>query len=217
MTIRPQAKPLTPVPPLKAAIPHVPEPLPQQQQQDQHAALLVTETGREAPTTVEAPSFDEEPASTEPPASQEAPADDWVNIPTPTAETETDVRAQHLVEQPQEESLSQTAVPEPPVEPVVIPAAPEPSDPVPISQSRQEAPETIAPPPGLASPAVSHHSASTPKSSTPSNSRPSYAARLSSRWKPDQAVLLPPTVGLGKTLPLQFGSLNLSEDSEPQR
>jgi hypothetical protein len=194
-----KSRPQQPKPPApKATAPPAPEITSQQQKRE--PVSLTAETEREEPTTVEAPTFDEEPApGTGQPVSNDTPSD-WVNIPTPTAETETDAQTQHVEEQPREVPLS----------PNVLLALP--SEPVSVPPTRHEAPETLAPPPGLASPATSQLS----KPSTPSNSRPSYAARQSSRWKPDQPVLLPPSASLPKALPLQFGSLNLSDDNEAQ-
>lgn len=172
-------------------VPDIPEPVP------------------EEPTTVEAPIWDDEPAS-QPLVPQLAPdsnADGWVDAnPTSTKSEDswTDLGNQQKPEPP-----SASQIPEPVPQEQQASAAP---------QIQHPTPEAFSPPPGLANPALS--SPVPPKSSTPSNSRPAYGVhRPGSRYKSDQAVILPsqaPTAAAGfsmsKSIPLQFGSLNISGD-----
>jgi len=219
-TCRPVIKP--PPAPVRQTAPPV-EPTPSAPQEN---IPETPEPTREEPTTVEAPTWDDEPAPTQPPpASQATPeksTDGWVDANPSSAKSDVDswtdlgsIQKSESWKQPTEPPATTTQPQEP--------APPSQQETVVTPQIQQPTPDTFSPPPGLANPALS--SPQPPKPSTPSNSRPAFGIhRSSARFKTDQAVIMPSqspsSVGgyaIAKTLPLQFGSLDLSgDDNESQ-
>lgn len=163
---------------------------------------------REEPTTVETPSWDDEPVVNP------------VVLPTSAQEPfhNESAPSNHEGQELSSPPLAQVAETSPVVDiPARQPSPPKPVEPEKVEEvepPRMEA--ALAPPPGLASPPLAA-SPSRSKTSTPTNARPAVGIhRTSSRFKSDQAVIMPNQVSNANfgTLPLQFGSLNISEESE---
>jgi hypothetical protein len=205
----PVEPPLT-IPTPQDAIPEAPEPT------------------REEPTTVEAPTWDDEPAVTQPPATQPVPeesrtADGWVDANPTSAKSERTESWTDLGDSEQRSDLAlrkNTTEPAPSTESVAPAQQQQQESQLQAPQVQQLNPSSFSPPPGLANPALSA-SPAPQKPTTPSNSRPAFGVhRPSSRFKTDQAVIIPPSsqgavagFAISKTLPLQFGSLDLSGDN----